>query len=69
MDIMGLGEKQVDTLVREGYLKDYADIYTLKEYRDELIAKGVIGREKNPDKVLANIETSKQHAGAVFSSV
>ena len=61
MDIMGLGETLVDTLVREGYLKSYADIYLLKDHREELIAEGVVGREKNTDKLLANIEASKQN--------
>ncbi len=61
MDIMGLGETLIDSLVKEGYLKDYADIYRLKDCRDELIEKGLIGKEKNTDKLLANIEASKQN--------
>ena len=59
MDIMGLGETLIDALVSGGYLKDYADIYALGEHRDELIEKGIIGKEKNTDKLLANIEKSK----------
>ncbi len=61
MDIMGLGETLIDALVGGGYLKDYADIYALAEHRDELIEKGIIGREKNTDKLLENIERSKQN--------
>ena len=61
MDIMGLGETLIDALVSEGYLKDYADIYSLSEHRDELIEKGLIGKEKNTDKLLANIERSKSN--------
>ena len=61
MDIMGLGETLIDALVTEGYLKDYADIYSLKDRRDELIEKGIIGKEKNTDKLLANIERSKEN--------
>ncbi len=61
MNIMGLGETLIDTLVREGYLKDYSDIYALRDRRDELINKGIIGKEKNTDKVLANIEESKKN--------
>ncbi|MBO4383246.1 MAG: NAD-dependent DNA ligase LigA [Clostridia bacterium] len=61
MDIMGLGEKQVDTLVSEGYLRSYADIYTLYEHRDELVEKGVVGREKGTDNLLAGIEASRQN--------
>ncbi|MBR5753772.1 MAG: NAD-dependent DNA ligase LigA, partial [Clostridia bacterium] len=61
MDIMGLGEKQVETLVSEGYLRSYADIYTLYEHRDELVEKGVVGREKGTDNLLAGIEASRQN--------
>ena len=59
MNIMGLGDTLVDALVSEGYLKTYADIYTLSEHRDELIEKGIIGKEKNTDKLLGEIEKSK----------
>jgi DNA ligase (NAD+) len=59
MNIMGLGDTLIDALVKEGYLKNYGDIYTLKDHRDELIEKGIIGKEKNTDKVLAAIEASK----------
>ncbi len=62
MDIAGLGETLVDALVREGYLKNYADIYRLHEYRDEMIEKGIIGKEKNTDKLLAAIEASKTNS-------
>ncbi|SHN63478.1 DNA ligase (NAD+) [Butyrivibrio hungatei DSM 14810] len=59
MNIMGLGDTLVDALVSDGYLKNYADIYHLKEHRDELIEKGIIGKEKNTDKLLGEIEKSK----------
>ncbi|MBQ6407246.1 MAG: NAD-dependent DNA ligase LigA [Butyrivibrio sp.] len=61
MNIMGLGDTLVDALVNEGYLKNYADIYSLKDYRDELIEKGIIGKEKNTDKLLKEIENSKNN--------
>ena len=59
MNIIGLGETLVDELVKEGYLKSYADIYALKNHRDELVEKGIIGKEKNTDKILEAIENSK----------
>ncbi len=62
MNIMGLGETLVEALVKEGYLHSYADIYHLKDYREELIEKGLIGKEKNTDKVLAAIEASKSNS-------
>lgn len=61
MNIIGLGETLVDTLVREGYLKSYADLYRLKEHREELIEKGLIGKEKNTDKILNAIEVTKDN--------
>ena len=61
MDIKGFGEAYIDILIKEGYLKDIADIYYLKEYREELIEKGLIGKEKNTDKLLKSIEDSKKN--------
>ena len=61
MDIMGLGETLADSLVKEGFLRSYADIYFLKDRRDELIQKGIIGKDKNTDKVLSAIENSKNN--------
>ncbi len=61
MDIKGFGEAAVHGLIEEGYLRTIADIYHLSAYREELIAKGLIGKEKNTDKLLAAIEESKQN--------
>ncbi|MGN0170542.1 MAG: NAD-dependent DNA ligase LigA [Lachnospiraceae bacterium] len=61
MNIAGLGETLVESLVKEGYLKDCSDIYKLKNYRLELIEKGIIGKEKNTDKILEAIEKSKSN--------
>lgn len=62
MNIMGLGDTLVEALVQKGYLHSYADIYRLKEHRKELIEEGIIGKEKNTDKVLAAIEASKENS-------
>lgn len=62
MDIAGLGQTLVDALIQAGYLKEFADIYRLKDHREDLIAKGIIGKEKNTDKVLAAIEASKENS-------
>ncbi|MCE5285692.1 MAG: NAD-dependent DNA ligase LigA [Pelosinus sp.] len=59
MDIRGIGAASVKALIENGYVKDIADIFYLKNYRDELIEKGLIGKEKNTDKVLATIEAAK----------
>ncbi len=59
MNIVGLGETITDSLIKEGFLESYADIYELKSRREELIEKKLIGKEKNTDKILAAIEASK----------
>ena len=61
MDIKGFGTVYIEELVRAGYIKDIADIYDLKFYREELIEKGMIGKEKNTDKLLETIEKSKEN--------
>lgn len=61
MDIKAFGETYVKTLVEEGYLHDYADIYFLKNSRDELVEKGIMGKDKNTDKILKAIEDSKKN--------
>ena len=64
MDIKGLGSELIASLVEEGYLHGIADIYHLAEYRDELVEKGIVGREKNTDKLLKAIEGSKENEPA-----
>ena len=59
MKIDALGEKLIEALIADGYLHSYADIYSLKDHREELISKGLIGKEKNTDRILAAIEASK----------
>lgn len=61
MDIKGFGTVYVEELVRMGYIKNVADVYLLHEHRDALIEKGIIGKEKNTDKLLDAIEKSKQN--------
>jgi DNA ligase (NAD+) len=61
MDIDGLGPAALEALLAGGYLKSIADIYYLKDYRDELIANRVIGKEKSTDNLLAAIEGSKDN--------
>lgn len=61
MDIKGFGTVYIEELIRQGYLHDIADIYELSAYREELIEKGILGKEKNTDKLLGVIEASKQN--------
>ncbi|MDO8473044.1 MAG: NAD-dependent DNA ligase LigA [Dehalococcoidia bacterium] len=57
MDIEGLGERWITIFFENGLVNDIADIYTLK--KDDLLKLDRMG-EKLADKVLANIEKSKQ---------
>ena len=61
MDIKGFGTVYIEELVRAGYIKNIADIFDLKNHREELIEKGIIGKEKNTDKLLEAIEKSKEN--------
>lgn len=60
MDIKALGESYIEKLVACGYIQNYGDVYSLYEHREELISGGVIGKEKNTDRILAAIEESKR---------
>lgn len=61
MDIKNFGEKYVQGLIDEGYVHNFADLYRLKNFRDELVEKGIMGKEKNTDKILTAIEESKKN--------
>lgn len=61
MNIMGLGDTIIDILVKAGYIKTFADIYRLKDHRQELINRKVFGKEKGTDNVLNAIEKSKNN--------
>ncbi len=61
MDIKGFGTVYIEELVRLGYIKDIADIFELKDHRDTLIEQGIIGKEKNTDKLLGAIEKAKEN--------
>jgi DNA ligase (NAD+) len=58
MDIEGLGDAWISLFVEKGLLRTYADIYTLKNKRDELINMERLG-EKSVDNLLKSIEKSK----------
>ena len=59
MDIKGFGTVYIEELVRRKYIASVSDIYRLKEHREEMIEEGIIGKEKNTDKLLEAIEKSK----------
>lgn len=58
MDIEGLGTKLIDQLVDAGLVTGFADLYCLREKREQLIDLERQG-EKSIDNLLAGIEISK----------
>jgi DNA ligase (NAD+) len=59
MDIEGFGPKQAKLFYEKGFIKEIADIYALKERREELLALEGFG-EKKVSNLLKAIEASKQ---------
>jgi len=59
MDIEGLGEALVDLFVEEKLIRNFDDIYSLKDKRDKLIEIERLG-EKSVDNLLNSIEGSKK---------
>ncbi len=61
MNIDGLGPAAVEALMEGGYIKSIADIFYLKERREELVQKGIVGKEKGTDNLLTAIEKAKSN--------
>lgn len=58
MDIEGLGERRVHLFFERGLVRTFADIYSLFERRDELIAMEGF-KERSVDNLLAAIDASR----------
>jgi DNA ligase (NAD+) len=58
MDIRGMGEKFIALLLKEGLVKDAADLFTLNEKRDQIVQLEKKG-EKSADNILKAIDKSK----------
>jgi DNA ligase (NAD+) len=61
MDIEGLGMERVVALLNAGLIADIADLYTLKDHREEVVALERFG-DKSTDNLLQAIEVSKTRA-------
>lgn len=61
MNIVGFGKSKVEALMAEGYIKDIGDIYQLKNYKDEILEKNIIGRDKSVNNLLNAIDESKNN--------
>ncbi len=59
MNIDGLSEETLDKFINEGFIKEYADIYNLSRYEDEIVNMAGFGR-KSYDNLISAIETSRK---------
>ena len=64
MDIKGFGSEYIRKLTEEKYIMDIADVFELKNRREELIEGKLLGLERNTDKLLAAIEDAKNSTPA-----
>ncbi len=60
MNIEGLGEKIILTLMDKGFIENIGDIYTLKDHKEELMGLDKMG-EKSVENLLFAIEKSKEN--------
>lgn len=60
-DIKGFGVAYIESLVDKGYINDISDIFTLHNYRQQLLDEKVIGLVKSTDNLLEAIEKSKDN--------
>ena len=58
MNIDGLSEETLDKFVGEGFIKEYADIYKLTRFEEEIVNMAGFGR-KSYDKLIAAIDNSR----------
>jgi DNA ligase (NAD+) len=59
LNIEGLGESIIEIFLKNNFIKDYSDLYLLKNRRKELVQLERFG-EKSIDNILASIELSKE---------
>ena len=64
MDIKGFGTEYIRKLTEEKYIKDIADVFELKNKREELIENKLLGLEKNTDKLLSAIDDARKETPA-----
>ena len=65
MEIPGLAGATLETLVDEGFIKSFADIYHLDRYKTQIVALDGFG-ERSYEKIQAGVETSRDATLAAF---
>ena len=69
MDIEGFGPRQAQLFYEKGFIKEIADIYALKEHREELLALEGYGEKKVNNLLNAIEESKKQPATRVLTGL
>ena len=59
MNIDGLSEETLDKFIAKGFIKEYADIYKLNRYEDEIVNMPGFGR-KSYDNLIASVDKSRK---------
>lgn len=59
MNIEGLSEATLEKFIARGYLKEFADLYQLSQYEEEIVEMEGFGR-KSYDNLMASIEKSRR---------
>ena len=65
VDIEGLGEKSIAEFIKLGWLHSPADIFRLRQHRDELLGREG-WKEKSVDNLLGSIEAKREPDGSRF---
>lgn len=58
MDIHGLSEKTLEKFISKGWIRNFSDLYTLEQHRDEIVRMEGFG-EKSFQRLQASIEKSR----------
>lgn len=59
MNIDGLSEQTLEKFIQMGFIKDYADLYRIDRYKDQIIELDGFGK-KSYDKLIKALEESKK---------
>lgn len=65
MEVPGLAGATLETLVDEGFIKSFSDIYHLDRYKAKIVALDGFG-ERSYEKIQAGVETSRDATLAAF---
>lgn len=59
MNIEGLSEETLDKFIGKGFIKEYADVYKLNRFEEEIVSMSGFGR-KSYENLIANVDKSRK---------